>query len=252
MKFIKYLELYDDGIIDKLWTPFDEVKLLGSGLCDEKKRISDKFMSSINIISIVEDVTGKLIEYYWIDGIERKIRIRPGKFYKLNWEENIWNNTEKLQPYYNFISKIKLLLHIITGEKNKWVDNGFEFWTTPSHYYYRTLDSIYLELDDDDVIDRLLGSGNGHENEREQISNKFMIEINNISIVENVTGKLIEYYWLDPEVCKIKTRPGKFYKLTWEGNKDICSYKIFSSLVRYPPNRDKKIFKILSGGKNTF
>lgn len=116
--------------------------------------------------------------------------------------DSIWNSPKDLQPYYNFISKIKLILDEIIEKEDQWVENGMEVYPTPNRFCCKTMDSIYLHFDDDGCVKCLwtpfgkvvlLNSGCGDAMKR--VSMEFINKIKTICTLENLSGKIEQSYW---------------------------------------------------------
>jgi hypothetical protein len=55
-----YLGVYHGGYAGSLWTPFGEVKLLGSGWSIDLRRISASFLREMQNTWVIEDVTSRI------------------------------------------------------------------------------------------------------------------------------------------------------------------------------------------------
>lgn len=97
-----YLEFDKDSMnIARLWTPFGEVKLLGSGWLDAIRRVSMKFMERIDTITELKDISTEMNWYYWADGKEYPTVYTAGKVFDLcsrEFPELCTNKIYKISP----------------------------------------------------------------------------------------------------------------------------------------------------------
>jgi hypothetical protein len=191
---------------------------------------------------------------------EKLIFLMMDFIFHLNMD-NVWYNAQQMQIYYDFIAKIRVCLDMI-DVNNKFAQNGFVAWPTPNPFYYRTMDSIYLEITNNHVYIlwtpfgevKLLGSGCSKD--LQDVSDEFLNNLKKICDLDDVSGKLTEYYWIDSDTMKernVGQRSGKIYRLVWN-NEISPSFKVYSHICidseKYTKN--KELFELVSHGKNTF
>ena len=176
--------------------------------------------------------------------------------------DNIWNNPEELQPYYDFIAKFNELLDKIISNADTKAVNGLKIWKKPHKSSYRTLEGIYLEFIGMAAYRlwtpfgevKIISSRGSDMSVLSSISNKILDELTTICKIENVTDKIVLKEW----VCGIKrdvqnTPSGPFYKLIWSDvpMSNLCEVYglVFTNIKDI---REHDIFRIVSKGKDTF
>lgn len=175
-------------------------------------------------------------------------------------------DSQVLQKYYDAIHLIRLAL---CGEE---ISLGFKDWPTPNQFYRRTPYYMYLEINDKH-LDRLwtpFGEvkllGSGLYSELKSITEEFLYKMMNNWEIEDVTAKVMVSNYDEEEKKEYNSHKGyesSYYKnatiylIKKVGNIVLAEskpkeLKLYSGFGTKNYERDTRLFKKVSNGKETF
>lgn len=162
----------------------------------------------------------------------------------------LWTSPERLQPYYDLMSKIKAIATESIGDRD--CDNGFDGWPRATPHWYRTSGGIYFQ--NNEFACRFwtpLGSVGIVSDINESIR-RFLVGVSAICNLECLAESVRLNLYIDGDSRQIGSVKEHFHRLVCDNSTleldELYEHASYDNMHV----SGRRIFNIISAGKDTF